>query len=532
MADDDQQRHFQSSPPTGSWDHVYPHSHHGTPAQEFSGFNFSTPQLPMEPSAFNNSMQQRPMHQQLQPLIMPQWPSMLNSQTHTTFQPMYPQHVQPIQPMSLGPLQSPLSAVSARSAPTPRKTLTDMDRKRMCQYADEHPNAKQTEIGAIFGVERSTVSKVLRQKEKYLFQDEGRHSPIKRAKGRSPDIERALAVWAKNQERKGVPLTNEIIRDKARAFIATTTTPENQQILTSSWIERFKLKNNLLGARSRKSSLAPDDAENISAAASSSHTPSGTSPASPQGIGSPSPIDLHSAKSQESLKHESPDGYLDFGSRHRPFHSQSATSLNSAFTDTAPSSFSPGPLSPTSPFFTPDSGTAPGPFTPLAPPTTRPILPAVSSSNAQRPRSQTFPLLENYMASGSSEAATPRYITSHGLDSPMEEAPDPLSNMDTAMHAAEPIHFSSTVSPAEMMRPPPLPAHVLAAELRRDLTPATSASSLRSATSPEEALRALEVVHGFFQQQPDGFLDFDESVTIGKLMEKVKLQSRSGSVSG
>lgn len=47
----------------------------------------------------------------------------------------------------------------------------------------------------------STVSKVLRQKEKYLFQDDGSRSPIKRAKGRSPDLERTLAVWAKNQVR-------------------------------------------------------------------------------------------------------------------------------------------------------------------------------------------------------------------------------------------------------------------------------------------------------------------------------------------
>ncbi|CRK14902.1 hypothetical protein BN1723_021026, partial [Verticillium longisporum] len=31
---------------------------------------------------------------------------------------------------------------------------------------------KQTEIGAMFGVERSTVSKVLRNKEKYLFPED------------------------------------------------------------------------------------------------------------------------------------------------------------------------------------------------------------------------------------------------------------------------------------------------------------------------------------------------------------------------
>lgn len=151
MADDDQRTtSYRSSPPTTHWNHFpnHPHSHHGTPAQEYSGFSFSSPQLPMEPSAFSGSIQQRPMHQQLQPLVMPQWPSMLNSQAHSTYQPMFPQPVQPIQPMSIGALQTPLSATSTRStASTPRKTLTDLDRKRMCQYAEEHPNSKQTEIG-------------------------------------------------------------------------------------------------------------------------------------------------------------------------------------------------------------------------------------------------------------------------------------------------------------------------------------------------------------------------------------------------
>jgi len=150
MTDDDHRGQYQSSPPIGSWEHVYPHSHHGTPAQEYPSFQFNSPQVPMEPSVFSSSMQQRPMHQQLQPLIMPQWPSMLNSQAQPTFNPMYPQPVQPIQPMAIGAMHTPISAMSTRSAPTPRKTLTDSDRKRMCQYAEEHPNAKQTEIGGKF----------------------------------------------------------------------------------------------------------------------------------------------------------------------------------------------------------------------------------------------------------------------------------------------------------------------------------------------------------------------------------------------
>lgn len=331
-------------------------------------------------------------------------------------------------------------------------------------------------------------------------------------------------AYLNDQERRGLPLSDELIRDKARAFAATTTTPENHQVLNSSWIEKFKLKNNLLGARSRKGSLAPEDAEAISTAASSSHTPSGTSPVSPHGIGSP---DLRSARSQESLKNESPDSCVDFG-RHGPFHSQSTNSLNSAFTDTAPSSFSPGPLSPTSPFFTPDSGTAPSPFVP--PLTARPILPTTTNTNSQRPRSQTFPLLDQYLSCSSGpEATTPRYITSTILDSPMEESSDPLVNIDAAMQVNHPEERPNTVTPAETMRPPPLPAHILANELKRELTPATSTSSAQTSTSPEEAQQALEVVMNFIEQQPNGFLDFQESMHMGKLMEKLRLQSRSGS---
>ncbi|CAK4032331.1 centromere binding b [Lecanosticta acicola] len=526
MDDDDRSTAYRSSPPThwGQSPHVYPHSHHGTPAQEYTSFNFASPHIPMEPSVFSggasSTIQQRPVHQQLQPLVMPQWPSMLNSHSHSTYQPMFPQPVQPIQPMSIAPLHTPVSATSTRSTSTPRKTLTDLDRKRMCQYAEEHPNSKQTEIGAIFGVERSTVSKVLRQKEKYLFQDDGSRSPIKRAKGRSPDIERALAVWAKNQEKKGNPLNDELIREKARAFAATTSGPENSVTLSSSWIEKFKLKNNLMGARSRKTSLAPDDADGASAAASSSHTPGDASPISPSGIGSSSPLELHTQLSHESLKNESPDSYLDFAGRHEPFHSQSTTSLNSAFTDTAPSSsFSPGPLSPTSPFFTPDSGTAPSPFVPGPHPTARPILPSSMSSNSPRPRSQTFPLLDQYMTS-SGEPATPKYNNGAALDSPMEESTDPLLSLDEAL---QPEDRPPTVTPSETMRPPPQPAHVLQQDMKRE------ASQVAAVTSPEEARRALQVVLSFFEQQPHGFLDLQESVTIGKLMEKLKLHSRGSS---
>ena len=130
-------------------------------------------------------------------------------------------------------------------------------------------------------------------------------------------------------------------------------------------------------------------------------------------------------------------------------------------------------------------------------------------------------------APGSTDVATPKYITSTVLDSPMEEASDPMLSIAEIVLQGTQDGRPQTITPSETMRPPPLPAHVL--ETKRELTPATSISSFQTSTSPEEARRALEVVMTFIEQQPSGFLDFHETVHMGRLMEKLRLHSRAES---
>ncbi len=82
----------------------------------------------------------------LHPLIMPQWPSQITNPSEGT-----PQSIRlprPLAPVSA--IITPHSAPPAPSAPAPstaRKTLTDQDRRKMCQYHEDHPTVKQTEIG-------------------------------------------------------------------------------------------------------------------------------------------------------------------------------------------------------------------------------------------------------------------------------------------------------------------------------------------------------------------------------------------------
>jgi len=79
------------------------HSHHQSPVHEHNGFAF-TP-MPMEPMYAASSMPPpRTTYQQLQPLITPQWPSMLTSQSsyHT---PLFPSA-----PIQSAPISTPVSA--------------------------------------------------------------------------------------------------------------------------------------------------------------------------------------------------------------------------------------------------------------------------------------------------------------------------------------------------------------------------------------------------------------------------------------
>ena len=106
--------------------------------------------MPMEPPYLSPRLPPTSHHHMLQPLVMPShptWPSELVSNTTSTY-------AEPIQLPAL-PIPAPVVKGNANKLPSPatthpsnpRKTLTDDDRKRMCQYSEDNPHVKQTEIG-------------------------------------------------------------------------------------------------------------------------------------------------------------------------------------------------------------------------------------------------------------------------------------------------------------------------------------------------------------------------------------------------
>ncbi|KAI4263623.1 MAG: hypothetical protein L6R42_001232 [Xanthoria sp. 1 TBL-2021] len=488
---------------------------HQSPLHDFNHFYMSSPsQLHLESIYSRPAATSQTSNPPLYPLIVPQWPSQLTnpSLSPPSSQPLSSSSAPAQIPRPILPLSTPVDTIptplSAPAAPTPipipqsgRRTLTDQDRRRMCQYHEENPSVKQTEIGTLFGVERSTVSKVLRLKEKYLHPDDGSRSPIKRSKGKFPDIERAVSNWAKNHQRQGLPLSNESIRDKARMFATTVGSSDCvTKVNNPNWLEKFKHKNGLLGASLPDSSENEDsDMIQPSDPASGEQTPIAMSPISPAG-------DRSGSVENDVLKDASGNSYREFGFRRT--HSESNNSLGSYFTDNnIPSTFSPDIRSPTSPFFSPVSSCGPSPSIPSQTPRLAKLAPADA-----RPRRQTFPTISSapsYITPPTSATVEPipttqlfqQSMTTSALSSPLEELEDPMLSIDSAMH-----HHQNSISHSTMA-PPPNPSSV---------------SPPNSPPSQDEARRALEVVMTFFQSSMP--VDPQDYFTMGKLMEKLKLR--------
>ncbi|KAJ5678915.1 hypothetical protein N7462_007159 [Penicillium macrosclerotiorum] len=474
---------------------------HSPPMPEYSGFDYGPSPLMAVDTTYGMSI---PPPYASMPLPMPShsWPSMLTHQS-----PFHESGLPPTPiPTSVSPTAPPPQVrKTSTGGSNPRRTLTDEDRRQMCLYHEENKTAKQTDIGALFGVERSTVSKVLRQKEKYLNPDDGNRSPIKRTKGRVPDIEKALSNWARNFQRQGYRLNDEMIKEKALFFASTCGCPEGKdKVLTTSWLEKFKQKNSLMGAKPRKGSQ-----DGRSGRRSGSNSPTrintdvqspGRSPAasaSPtngsHGFGSP----LSPARSQESVKKELSDTLPELtGGYQQHGHSQSTTSL-----DTTSSA---GMTSPTSTLVS-DS-----PFTPTS-------QSRLSGLNGARPRSQTFPLVPIdpglLSADDSQTSKVEGSVSVAILESPidMDETSRP------AMKGFDPTNVikrnrSNPEIKVNSMQPPPM------------FSKSTTVSPISAPGSPtqDEARRALELVMNYFQHQPAG-LAAQEYVTIGKLMERLEL---------
>jgi hypothetical protein len=381
----------------------------------------------------------------------------------------------------------------------------------------------------------STVSKVLRQKDKYLSSNDGSRSPIRRPRSK-PDLEKALSVWAKNHVKTGQVLTDDALHERAKFFMKAL--PNGEGIQSGpNWLEKFKNKHNLGASKVKKLKLTKSrDALRASAKEKASLPTSSDGFVVPQSPVTATP--MSASHSQNSFKQQgSPESYGD--AHAYPSNSQSTASLSGSFTDTAASSFSAGPTSPAS-SFSPDSHPMHSPFLPPGHHSQR--FGSFGMSHPQsRPRSQTFPMLtpdqSSYLPVGL-ESHTAKFVSTsppqggmtpimpqqhqHQQQNHHHHHPQDPLGIDQSIHSS----FGSMSSGSTVLQPPPQGIDSSPRLRQQFSSPNGSFHSSFDRTgvpSFEDAQQALELVQMFMQSQ---FLNGGSDEEVSLLQLKCESLSR------
>lgn len=335
----------------------------------------------------------------------------------------------------------------------------------------------------------STVSKILRQRDKYINLPplEDVVSPGRKSKAKLPDFEKTLANWVRNQQKKGVPVSDGDLKRQAKVFSFSRS---DQALLSStSWLEKFKQKNQL----GRYADNATDS------------TVTTGPPTSP--VGSPaSSVDVKlqlPALDEVTGARDDSEHFFDF--------------------DVKSEDFVDDPSMEASPFS--DDVVREDDILPELPANSTFTVP--SSSKLNRQRSQTISNVEDYAGGPSRtkmtaiDSAKPpitRALTtsltlySHtGIDPVMtvkrhKSVPDIHEDLD----ADDSVHFAPMHAPP-LPHPPRSPSSASVSPVSETISPVDN-----------DHIKALREIMKVLEENP-GYAGPEDFLAIGKLMEKMKL---------
>src|SRR5262245_4691736 len=112
-------------------------------------------------------------------------------------------------------------------APKTRSRLSDLQRKQIYEYAKKNPNAKHQEIAEVFNnkysglqLERSTITKILKKREVYksIEDEDAAENRFRQRNVKFPTLELAMSVWVQQMTAAGMPLSDQLLKEKGMEF--------------------------------------------------------------------------------------------------------------------------------------------------------------------------------------------------------------------------------------------------------------------------------------------------------------------------
>ncbi len=156
--------------------------------------------------------------------------------------------------------------MDARKPKQRKQRLFNLDRRAICEFHRENPSVRQEDIAAKYGVERSTISKILKHKTKWL--NVPANEDMRIAKHRSvsrfghiafvvlivcfrpskfPIIEDKMVLWLADPETQKTQLSDLRLREKAREIAQSLGVNDDRFKASSGWVENFKHRHGIRG---------------------------------------------------------------------------------------------------------------------------------------------------------------------------------------------------------------------------------------------------------------------------------------------
>ena len=125
-----------------------------------------------------------------------------------------------------------------------RTQFSVAEKKEIVAYKTDHPTATQDEIAARFAREwgkqvgRSTVSDILRDKEKWSSVPKDGDSSLRQRSGKHENLEQALYMWFTDVRSKQAIINDDMLLDKAKTFGAQLGVQDFGY--SKGWLQKFK----------------------------------------------------------------------------------------------------------------------------------------------------------------------------------------------------------------------------------------------------------------------------------------------------
>jgi len=128
-----------------------------------------------------------------------------------------------------------------------RSRLSIENKREICEFARRHPNVKHSDMANYFNekfnltIDRSTVSKILLTKEKWLTNKQTSNM-FRLRSVKYPKLDKAIELWVSQAIAAGLPLSDQILQEKGCDFARSFNIDDYLYYMRCSngWVYKFK----------------------------------------------------------------------------------------------------------------------------------------------------------------------------------------------------------------------------------------------------------------------------------------------------